>query len=347
MLKKYIMLFVLIALMCLSVSFTVYANAETYTQSDEYYYINFDRSDWTSIKNTSSNPLGSFSGTYSNINVGLHDEGIEMQLSVSNLYLIQVGYSSGSMQWGNDITFTLGSSSDLPAYWSPNLIVGESYSISSLYQLTVSGYSFTFPFTMNFSFVEVSDTVVNMNYTVTYSYLYMQPLSQYGVALPKTMVMSFIGKSALNLNFSYLTDSYNMTSFNRTYNLGSTFGSLPTLPYTPTFALSYYWAYEDSISTPITVDTVVADKNIVAVYSINPLMLTSDVLSKLQDYYDSGYDAGLVEGSSTPAGSLEALVSGVSTAMNIDIFGAFSLMDLVSISIGLGLLIWFFKSFGG
>lgn len=273
------------------------ASAESYTVNDNQYSITFERTDWTNLKNTSSNPLGTFSGTFENVNVGLHSDGLQMKMNISQNYLIQVAYSSGSMQWGNDIEFSVGSSqSDLPSYTGWTLEPNKQYSINTVYRLMVKGSSFEFPFLMNFSYTNTSETTINLNYDIVYSYLYIQPLAMYGVGLPKIINFEFLGLENSQVMFNYLNSEYGISNTTRVYNVGSTFGVLPEIPYLPDYVIDYYWAYDGELNTELTIDSIVQNKQVFAVYKIDMSLLSNEVLSDLQNYYEKAYNKGLADG---------------------------------------------------
>lgn len=300
--KKILMFCTFCLLLVVSVCFTTMsfmAKAESYEQNDGRWEIVFARSDWTSLPNTSSNPLGSLSGVYENIEVGLHSDGLQITMQVLAPYLISVGYSSGAMRWGNDIDFTLGSAQiSLPSgtIWTaePN----KEYTLNGNYNLTVSSSAYAFPFKITFSYTNVNATTVNLNYEIEYDYLYMQghPTLQYGVALPNRLAFTFVGLESSQVMFNYINAEFGTSNFTRVYNIGSSFGTLPQLPYTPDYIIGYYWAYGDSLDEPLKTTSTVENKQIYAVYTVDMSTLSSTILSRLQSYYNKGYDKGVEDG---------------------------------------------------
>lgn len=356
--KKILMFVALILLLIVSVVFTtsyfMVANAESYTNENGQYKITFERSDWTSLVNTSANPLGSFSGTYENIEVGLHSEGVQISFDVSDNFLISVGYSSGKMNWGNDINFSVGSSQqDLPngTIWTaePN----KEYSIQTNYKLAVSGSNYIFPFQINFKYVNVDETTINLNYEIVYNYLYMQGKAQYGVALPKVLNFTFLGLENSQVKFSYINSEFGTSSTTRVYNIGSSFGVLPEIPYLPDYAIDYYWAYADALDTPLNIGNTVENKQIYAVYTVDMSLLSTDVLNKLQRYYTNGYDKGFSEGMAQngilekPLEMWGGFFSKIGTFFDIELLPNITLGTLILIPIAFAVLLVILKLIRG
>lgn len=355
--KKILMFVALILFLIVSVllttSYFMVANAESYTNESGQFKITFERSDWTSLTNTSSNPLGSFSGTYENIDVGLHSDGLQISFGVTGNFLISVGYSSGKMQWGNDIKFSVGNQEDLPSNTNWLAIPNKEYSISTNYKLQVSGSNYIFPFRINYSYTNVNETTINLNYEIVYSYLYMQGKSQYGVALPKVLNFTFIGLESSQVRFNYINSEFGTSNTTRVYNFGSTFGVLPEIPYLPDYAIDYYWAYAGSLDTPLSDNSTVENKEIYAVYSVDMSLLSTDVLSKLQTYYNNGYDKGFSDGLAQngileePLEMWGGFFSKIGTFFNIELLPNITLGTLILIPIAFSVLLVILKLIRG
>ena len=356
--KKILMFVALILLLIVSVVFTasyfMVANAENYTNENGQFKITFERSDWTSLVNTDSNPLGSFSGTYEKIEVGLHSDGLQISFDVSENFLIGVGYSSGKMNWGNNINFSIGvSQEDLPhgTIWTaePN----KEYSIQTNYKLAVSNSNYNFPFQINFKYVNVDETTINLNYEIVYSYLYMQGNAQYGVALPKVLNFTFLGLESNQVRFNYINSEFGTSSTTRVYNVGSSFGVLPEIPYLPDYAIDYYWAYAGSLDTPLNTESTVENKQIYAVYSVDMSLLSTDVLNKLQRYYTNGYDKGFSEGVAQngilekPLEMWGGFFSKIGTFFDIELLPNITLGTLILIPIAFAVLLVILKLIRG
>ena len=322
------------------------AENEEVEQRDGQYEVTFERTDWTSLTNTDHNPLGTYSGKYENISVGLHSDGLQISTQVLSPFLISVGYSSGKMQWGNDIEFAVGSSeNDLPAGFLSIVEPNKEYTINGTYSLFVwNQASFEFPFQMIISYTDIDDTTITLNYKIVYSYVYMQQFAQYGVALPEDLAFKITGLESTFVTFNYINADFGITNLNRGYNIGSTFGRLPEIP-VPNYVISYYWAYEGALNVPLTINSVVENKSIYAVYTVNMSILSNTAQSLLQSYYSQGYAAGVAE--DTPTSALGGIVQGVSSMLNIPLFGNFTLGGLIAIILGLSLLFLFLKIFAG
>lgn len=299
--KKILMYSTLCILLIVGICITTVgfvAKAESCQQQDGQYVVIFERTDWTSLTNTDHNPLGTYSGKYENINVGLHSDGLQISTKVLSNYLISVGYASGEMQWGNDVEFILGGSEhSLPAGFLSIVEPNKEYTINSTYSLFVRNQTpFEFPFQMIISYTNVNDTTITLNYKIVYSYLYMQPFAQYGVALPEKLAFEIIGLESTHVTFNYIDADFGISNLNRGYNVGSTFGFLPEIPKVPNYVLSYYWAYAGALDVPLTVDSVVENKAIYAVYTVDMSRLSNTAQSLLQSYYNNGYDKGVADG---------------------------------------------------
>lgn len=355
--KKIVMmvtLCILLVVVVISTASCFVANAESYVNENNQYSITFNRSDWTSLSNKDSNPLGTFSGTFKNINVGLHSDGLQLNMNVSDNYLIQVSYSSGKMNWGTDISFTVGNSqSDLPSYTGWTLEPNKEYSISTFYKLQVKGAKFNFPFKMDFSYTNVNETTINLNYDITYSYVYLQVNGMYGVALPKVMNFEFLGLENTHVMFNYLNSEFGTSNTTRVYNVGSTFGVLPEIPYLPDYVIDYYWAYAGELENKLTIDSIVQNKQIYAVYTVDMSLLSNDVLTKLQSYYNNGYNKGFSEGLAQngvleqPLDMWGALFSKIGTFFDIELLPNVTIGTLILIPIAFAVLLVILKLIRG